>query len=209
VRKWWTELCVIKFKFWNEERCFTGVSRDGHVRGQQPVWHNLEEHQHTAVLLLHPNGALCTQPEQREFPLAAREHLAVWKLHYFALHQYNVVTISLQWSPSTDNSPLDRNTCPTIYENVKYTAHYILHLIALRCNLTFPFHSHQVLPSNPLHSLIIGLCILLSVYQLNIGITSVRNKVFLVLDFIVHFSHYMFRLRSADILRWFSNTKNI
>jgi hypothetical protein len=27
-------------------------------------------------------------------------------------------------------------------------------------------------------SLIIGLCVLLSVYQLNIGITSVRNKVF-------------------------------
>jgi hypothetical protein len=42
---------------------------------------------------------------------------------------------------------------------------------------------------NELLILIIGLCILLGVYLLNIGITSVRNKVFLVLDFIVHFSH--------------------
>jgi hypothetical protein len=40
--------------------------------------------------------------------------------------------------------------------------------------------------------LIIGLCILLRVYQLNTGRTSVCNKVFFVLDFIVHFSHYMF-----------------
>jgi hypothetical protein len=46
----------------------------------------LEENQHTAVLLLHPTGALCTQPEQREFPLAAQEHLAVSKMHYFALY---------------------------------------------------------------------------------------------------------------------------
>jgi hypothetical protein len=57
--------------------------------------------------------------------------------------------------------------------------------------------------------LIIGLCILLRVYQLNIGVTSVSNKVVLILDFIVHFSHYMFRPRSAAILRWFANTKNI
>jgi hypothetical protein len=42
---------------------------------------------------------------------------------------------------------------------------------------------------------------------LNIGITSVRNKVILVLDFIVHFSHYMFRPRLAAIFRWFANTK--
>jgi hypothetical protein len=53
--------------------------------------------------------------------------------------------------------------------------------------------------------LIIGLCILLRVYQLNIGTTSVRNKVFLVLDFIVNFSHYMFRPRLANIFRWFAN----
>jgi hypothetical protein len=57
--------------------------------------------------------------------------------------------------------------------------------------------------------LIIGLCILLRVYQLNIGITSVRNKVFLVLDFIVHLSHYMFRPLLAAIFRWFANTQNI
>jgi hypothetical protein len=54
-----------------------------------------------------------------------------------------------------------------------------------------------------------GLCILLRVYQLNIGKTSVRNKVFFVLDFIVHFTHYMFRPRLAAIFRWFANTKNI
>jgi hypothetical protein len=36
------------------------------------------------------------------------------------------------------------------------------------------------------------------VYQLNTGRTSVRNKVFLVLDFTVHFSHYMFRPRLAE-----------
>jgi hypothetical protein len=46
-------------------------------------------------------------------------------------------------------------------------------------------------------------------YQPNIGITSVRNKVFSVPDLIVHFSHYMFRPRSAAILRWFANTKKI
>jgi hypothetical protein len=57
--------------------------------------------------------------------------------------------------------------------------------------------------------LIIGLCILLRVLQLNTGRTSVRNKVFLVLYFIVHFSHYMFRPRLADIFRWFVNKKNI
>ena len=32
-----TEICAIKFKFWNEARVGTGVGRDGHVRGQQPV----------------------------------------------------------------------------------------------------------------------------------------------------------------------------
>jgi hypothetical protein len=57
--------------------------------------------------------------------------------------------------------------------------------------------------------LIIGLCILLCVYQLNTGITSICNKVFLVLDFIVHFSHYMFRPRLAAIFRRFANTENI
>jgi membrane-anchored protein YejM (alkaline phosphatase superfamily) len=57
-----------------------------------------------------------------------------------------------------------------------------------------------------LTNLIIGLCILLRVYQLNTGRTS---KVFLVLDFIVHFSQYMFRPRLAAIFRWFVNTKNI
>jgi hypothetical protein len=55
-------------------------------------------------------------------------------------------------------------------------------------------------------NLIIGLCILLRVYQLNIGITSVRNKVFfVVVDFIVHFSHYRFRPRLAAIFWWFAN----
>jgi hypothetical protein len=39
--------------------------------------------------------------------------------------------------------------------------------------------------------------------------TSVRKTVFLVLDFIVHLSHYMFRPRLAAIFRWFTNTKNI
>jgi hypothetical protein len=53
-----------------------------------------------------------------------------------------------------------------------------------------------------IYIIIIGLCFLLRVYQLNIGITSVSNKIFLVLDFIVHFSHYMF-------FRWFAYTKNI
>jgi hypothetical protein len=33
------------------------------------------------------------------------------------------------------------------------------------------------------------------------------TKYFLVLDFIVHFSHYMFRPRLAAIFRWFTNTK--
>jgi hypothetical protein len=42
---------------------------------------------------------------------------------------------------------------------------------------------------------------------LNIGITSVHNNVFFVLEFIVHFSHYMFRPRLAAIFRWFANTK--
>jgi hypothetical protein len=41
--------------------------------------------------------------------------------------------------------------------------------------------------------------------QLNTGITAVRNKVFWVLDFIVHFSHYMFRPHLAAIVRWFAN----
>jgi hypothetical protein len=36
--------------------------------------------------------------------------------------------------------------------------------------------------------------------------TSVRNTVFLVLDFIVHLSHYMFRPRLAAIFKWFTNT---
>jgi hypothetical protein len=44
-------------------------------------------------------------------------------------------------------------------------------------------------------------------HKLNTGRTSVCNKVFLVLDFIVHFSHYMFRPRLAAIFRWFANTK--
>jgi hypothetical protein len=35
----------------------------------------------------------------------------------------------------------------------------------------------------PMYSLIIGLCILLRVYQLNIVITSVRNKVFFIARF--------------------------
>jgi hypothetical protein len=52
-----------------------------------------------------------------------------------------------------------------------------------------------------------GLCILLRVYQLNIGITSVHYKVFLLLDIIADFSHYMFRPRLAAIFRWFANTK--
>jgi hypothetical protein len=37
--------------------------------------------------------------------------------------------------------------------------------------------------------------------------TSVRNTVFLVLDFILHLSHYMFRPHLAAIFRWFTNTK--
>jgi hypothetical protein len=57
--------------------------------------------------------------------------------------------------------------------------------------------------------LIIRLCILLRVYQLNIGITSLCNKVFLVLDFIVHFSHYTLRTRLAAIFRRGRNTKHI
>jgi hypothetical protein len=48
-----------------------------------------------------------------------------------------------------------------------------------------------------------------SIVTLNTGRTSVSNKVFLVLDFIVHFSHYMFRPRLAAIFWWFVNTKNI
>jgi hypothetical protein len=46
-------------------------------------------------------------------------------------------------------------------------------------------------------------------HESNIKITSVRNKVFLVLGFIVHLSHYMFPPLSAAILRLFANTKNI
>jgi hypothetical protein len=34
-----------------------------------------------------------------------------------------------------------------------------------------------------------------------------QQSIFLVLDFIVHFSHYMFRPRLAAIFRWFANTK--
>jgi hypothetical protein len=34
-----------------------------------------------------------------------------------------------------------------------------------------------------------------------------KQSIFLVLDFIVHFSHYMFRPRLAAIFRWFANTK--
>jgi hypothetical protein len=44
-------------------------------------------------------------------------------------------------------------------------------------------------------------------HKLNIGRTSVSNTVFLVLDFIVHFSYYMFQPRLAAIFRWFINTK--
>jgi len=33
-RKMETEICAIKFKFWNEARVGTGAGRDGHVRGQ-------------------------------------------------------------------------------------------------------------------------------------------------------------------------------
>jgi hypothetical protein len=51
---------------------------------------------------------------------------------------------------------------------------------------------HVSAPMGHLQVLIIGLCILLRVYQLNTGRTSVCNKVFLALDFIVHVSHYMF-----------------
>jgi hypothetical protein len=36
-----------------------------------------------------------------------------------------------------------------------------------------------------------------------------KQSIFLVLDFIVHFSHYMFRPRFEAILKWFANTKNI
>jgi hypothetical protein len=50
--------------------------------------------------------------------------------------------------------------------------------------------------------LIVGLCIPLRMYPLNIGITSVCNTVFfLVLDFIVRFSHYMFGARLAAIFK--------
>jgi hypothetical protein len=63
-RKLETEICIIKFKFWNEARVGTGVGRDGHVRDQQPVWHTQrEEHQLTAVLLQQTAGALCSEPE--------------------------------------------------------------------------------------------------------------------------------------------------
>jgi hypothetical protein len=63
--------------------------------------------------------------------------------------------------------------------------------------------------------LIVGECILLLFVRnktqilSNIGITSVRNTVFLVPDFIVHLSHYMFRPRLAAIFWRFINTKNI
>jgi hypothetical protein len=56
--------------------------------------------------------------------------------------------------------------------------------------LFLPYRVKQhVCRKNKTQFLIIGLCILLRVYRLNIGITSLRNKVFLVLDFIVQFSH--------------------
>jgi hypothetical protein len=55
--------------------------------------------------------------------------------------------------------------------------------------------------------LIIGLCILLRVYQLNIGRPPYATQYFFALDFIVHFSHYMFRPRLAAIFRWFTITK--
>jgi hypothetical protein len=35
----------------------------------------------------------------------------------------------------------------------------------------------------------------------------IQQSIFLVVDFIVHFSHYMFRPRLAAIFRWFANTK--
>jgi hypothetical protein len=47
--------------------------------------------------------------------------------------------------------------------------------------------SIKVLVSASHHALIIGLCILLCVYQLNIGITSVRNKLILMLFFLIPF----------------------
>jgi hypothetical protein len=34
-----------------------------------------------------------------------------------------------------------------------------------------------------------------------------QQSIFLVLDFIVHFSHYIFQPRLAAIFRWFANTK--
>lgn len=59
-----TEIFAIKFKFWNEARVGTGAGRDGHVRGQQPVWHTQhEEHQLAAVLLQQTTGALYSEPE--------------------------------------------------------------------------------------------------------------------------------------------------
>jgi hypothetical protein len=36
-----------------------------------------------------------------------------------------------------------------------------------------------------------------------------QHSIFLVLDFIVHFSHYRFRPRLVAIFRWFANAKNI
>jgi hypothetical protein len=36
-----------------------------------------------------------------------------------------------------------------------------------------------------------------------------QQSIFLVLDFIVHFSHYIFRPHLAAIFMWFVNTKNI
>jgi hypothetical protein len=45
--------------------------------------------------------------------------------------------------------------------------------------------------------------------QSNIGRPPYATQYFLVLDFIVHLSHYMFRPRLAAIFRWFTNTKNI
>jgi hypothetical protein len=36
-----------------------------------------------------------------------------------------------------------------------------------------------------------------------------QQSIFLVLDFIVHFSHYMFRPRLAAILKGFTNIKKI
>jgi hypothetical protein len=58
----------------------------------------------------------------------------------------------------------------------------------------------------------IGLCILLRVYQSNIGITSVRNKVFLVLDFIVEvipiFDWWFIMINVFPLTRLHNDLKN-